>query len=439
MASVRATCFFAVAAVASGSTHASIVSSASRRCIVPSEEKAGDGTALKLGDCSRNEPLWGYDFPGRIFRRETPLCFDVPDNNRTSGQQLQLWKCSDVEQQKFIFSDGSIKTTDGSFCLDVRAEDNETVQLWECIDGAENQRWNLRKSSTNVSVASVTGPRCFDLAQGAESDGTMVQIGQCDAANPEATQVWQFKAGQLIHRSADGVELCLDIPGNNRTNGQQLQVLTCNGTEQQEFEFVNGSIRTGDWKMCVDLRMEDNQTLQLWTCMDSKNQLWNVRKADMPEPATKSQGLSIASATGAFCLDLAEESDGTPLQVGDCDAANPAASQVWQFKAGQLFHQTADGVNLCLDIPENKHTVGQQLQVWTCSGAEQQQFEFVNGTLRPSDGKTCVDLHMKENRSVQLDKCVGFETQRWRVQKVDLPEPANKSQIVSIASETGPI
>merc|ERR1712224_330726 len=125
----------------------------------------------------------------------------------------------------------------------------------------ENQTTTVAPAVENpcMFIASSTGPLCLDLTDGEESDGTMVRVRDCDAANPDAAQVWQFKDGQLLHHTAGGVELCLDIPNNNRTNGQLLQVWTCSGTEQQQFEWAKGSIQTGNGTQCVDLRTEDGR------------------------------------------------------------------------------------------------------------------------------------------------------------------------------------
>lgn len=48
------------------------------------------------------------------------FCLDLPGGNAESGQPVWLWECNGLENQNWIFADGSIKpTADQTKCLDI--------------------------------------------------------------------------------------------------------------------------------------------------------------------------------------------------------------------------------------------------------------------------------------------------------------------------------
>jgi hypothetical protein len=364
------------------------------------------------------------------------LCLDIPENNRMNGQKLQMWTCAESEQQRFVFEADQLKTIDGAMCLDLCAEDGRTIQLWQCDGFSANQRWFMNRVGIPTMAASVSikQSRCLELAAG-EQSGTAVQVGYCDAWRPNAGQMWFFQELQIMHRSASGSELCLDVPENDRTNGRQLQVWACNGSEQQKFLNDNGQFKTFDGQKCLDLRQEDQTAVQLYDCLVTENQQWvlncleNCDKTTTLSPSAITRAVSLSTAVFAACLDLTDgvEADGTLLQVKDCNPMSPNGAQVWYLKDGQVIHRTAAGDELCLDVPAiDGPADGVHLQVWTCAGTANQQWQFENGVIKTADGQHCVDLRAADKTAVQLWSCFeGALNQEWVLTEVaSSQEPA---------------
>jgi hypothetical protein len=279
-----------------------------------------------------------------------------------------------------------------------------------------------------TASVSVKQSRCLQLAAGEES-GTAVEVGFCDRRRPNAGQTWLFRELQIMHRTVSGSELCLDVPENDRTNGRQLQVWACNGSEQQKFLNDNGQFKTFDGQKCLDLRQEDQTAVQLYDCLVTENQQWELnclencdKTTTTMSPSPTTSAVSLSTAVFTACLDLTNgvEADGTSLQVRACNPTSPNGAQVWYLRDGQVIHRTASGAELCLDVPANDGTTdGVHLQVWTCAGTANQQWRFENGVIKTADGRYCVDLSAEDNTAVQLWRCFeGALNQKWVLTEV---------------------
>jgi hypothetical protein len=124
-----------------------------------------------------------------------------------------------------------------------------------------------------------TNTACMSLMGNKAERSVKVHADSCDKHNPTALQRWQFHDGMIVHA---GSGLCLDIPYNKQKSGQKLQVWDCCSAEgchtQQQFKYnaANRAITTKDGSLCLDVRLEDNHTVQLWECNPASqvNQQW---------------------------------------------------------------------------------------------------------------------------------------------------------------------
>ncbi len=105
----------------------------------------------------------------------------------------------------------------------------------------------------------------------------MLQVWGCLG---DTNQRWLLTDdGQILHRTDAGAELCVDIPSNDRSDGQSMQVWPCLGTPQQQWLHEGGKILTTDRSSCLDLRDGwdgDGAAVQLWNCHTPtpENQQW---------------------------------------------------------------------------------------------------------------------------------------------------------------------
>ncbi|GAA4622807.1 glycoside hydrolase family 64 protein [Cellulomonas oligotrophica] len=115
---------------------------------------------------------------------------------------------------------------------------------------------------------------------------------------------------------------CLDVPAWSFGDGVRVQTWDCTGGTNQQWEMVDGTIRTQNGK-CLDV------------------------------------------AWGAV-------GDGAPVQIATCSGN---AAQQWVLSdAGDLVNPQADK---CLDITDWNAANGARLQIWTCAGTANQKWSRV--------------------------------------------------------------
>ena len=122
---------------------------------------------------------------------------------------------------------GSTIVGPGGKCVDVAGDDTggdgAAVQLWDCQPQARDQHW------THDGTTLRTLGRCLDIAAGATTNRTKLQLHDC-TGNP--AQQW-IPHGNGLQNPASG--RCLDSPAGATTNGTRLQIYDCNNTPAQTF------------------------------------------------------------------------------------------------------------------------------------------------------------------------------------------------------------
>ncbi|MGW0859780.1 family 16 glycosylhydrolase [Streptomyces sp. NPDC002690] len=121
---------------------------------------------------------------------------------------------------------GSI-TGIGGKCVDVAgaATTNGTaVQLYDC-NGSAAQKWAVNSDGTIRALG-----KCLDAKDAGTADGTLLQLWDC---NGTAAQKWATPAAKDIV----GIQSnkCMDATGNSSANGTRLQLWTCSGTANQKW------------------------------------------------------------------------------------------------------------------------------------------------------------------------------------------------------------
>ena len=117
-------------------------------------------------------------------------CIDLPWNDSTNGNQLQLWNCHGGEAQEFSYIPTTlqIKHLPSNKCVDLHAnirDNGNKIQLWDCHSG-DNQQW--------------------------KRDGNLFKLNNTNK--------------------------CIDIPGGDLKQGNKLQLWDCNNTQAQQFDYT---------------------------------------------------------------------------------------------------------------------------------------------------------------------------------------------------------
>ncbi|MGW0602588.1 endo-1,4-beta-xylanase [Streptomyces sp. NPDC002640] len=119
-----------------------------------------------------------------------------------------------------------IKGVGSGRCLDVPSSsttDGTQVQLWDC-NGAANQQW----THTSTGELRVYGNKCLDAA--GSGNGAAVQIYNCWGGD---NQKWRLNSNGSITGVQSG--LCLDAVGTGTANGTKIQLYSCSGGNNQRW------------------------------------------------------------------------------------------------------------------------------------------------------------------------------------------------------------
>ncbi|MEU9135239.1 lectin [Streptomyces sp. NPDC048404] len=122
-------------------------------------------------------------------------------------------------------------------------------------------------------TSAVASNLCVDDASSSTTDGNHVQIWTC---NNTYAQDW-IVAGDGTVRT---LGKCLDVDHSGTTNGTLIQLWTCNGTGAQQWTTgANGSLINPQSKLCLDDPNATTTTgtqLQLYTCNGTAAQNWKL-------------------------------------------------------------------------------------------------------------------------------------------------------------------
>ena len=134
----------------------------------------------------------------------------------------------------------------------------------------------------------------------------------------------QAQTNVKIVSGGAGSDLCLDIRGDKRADGTQVQVWTCHGRENQRWTIKplgGGASAIEGEGFCMDVRgakAASGTPVQIWKCHYKENQRFIIG----------SEGQIKEEGTGQ-CLELAEGKPGAPIIIGPCRST---AAQAWKIE-----------------------------------------------------------------------------------------------------------
>ncbi|KAF6263528.1 ricin B lectin domain-containing protein [Scenedesmus sp. NREL 46B-D3] len=258
-------------------------------------------------------------------------------------------------------------TASPGLCVDAPTFNNgQQVYLHPC-HGGNNQRLE-RQADGSLRFAGTN--KCLDVNGQATSDGTKVQVWDC---NRGPAQIWSRDENGAL-RPQCAPSSCLDVPRQNFAQGTLMHIWSCNASPAQQMNapFVpvvpSNSISAGN--LCVDAPNWNNGArAYLFPCHGGNNQRFELRTdGSLRWPGTNK------------CLDVngGTSADGTAVQVWDC---NGSPAQRWARDSNNAL-RTPTG--RCLDVPGSRFEQGAQMQIWGCNGSPAQRFraDFVPRTLR---------------------------------------------------------
>ena len=236
---------------------------------------------ISLGDSERNLPLSGT-LPVSSGQLGQPVTVTNPGPQEGIAGNAVSVPISATGQSLTYSATGlpagtSISATTGTITGTPTTAGTSTVTV-TAKDGTgafatADFTWTVAPSGSGVPTTPLVGYTglCLDLAGDNNSNGTKVEIYTCNGTNG---QQWTEEPDGTIR--ADGK--CLDVSGGGTANGTPVQIYDCNGTGAQVWRpQANGSLLNPQSGKCLDdtnwSTTPGTQT-QIWACTGNANQSW---------------------------------------------------------------------------------------------------------------------------------------------------------------------
>ncbi|MFG1606953.1 glycoside hydrolase family 76 protein [Actinoplanes sp. NPDC049265] len=187
-------------------------------------------------------------------------------------------------------------------------QNNLWAQYYTFMKRNADAAWNVRRTDLNLTWNRWDAQTPRDDTRAVETIGAVIMQAVTPASIPSTNTISSTWNGR-----------CVDVPNVNYSDGQPLDVWSCNGGGNQKWESVNGAFRTQN-NMCLD----------------------------------------VAGGSTA---------DGAVIQIATCSGG--AAQQFVLDAAGQLVNPRS---NKCVDIKAWTDRDGAGLDLWTCNGGANQKW-----------------------------------------------------------------
>ncbi|MBS1792076.1 MAG: RICIN domain-containing protein [Acidobacteria bacterium] len=296
--------------------------------------------------------------------------------------------------------------------LDLRMEDKKTVQQW-AVGNARNQEWDFVDAGGGFYfITSAENSKVLDVDGGRARNGAFVITATRGSGD---NQMWKISDnGRAEFTIISKAGKSLESPAGKQTDGVKLQIGEPHGLENQRFRLVRlgdvpskvrpredspattpgttaTSVFTGKGRYQIqsvvsghflDLRRDDNSTLQQWSGSRAPNQQWDFEDAG-------NGYFYIRSVESGRILEVTGSRDGSAvIAKGQQVGRDNQKFRVVDVGNGQSMIVAKNGK--VLDLPNGARAEGQSLQVWGEHRRDNQRFVFkpVETTVILSGGRT---------------------------------------------------
>ena len=329
----------------------------------------------------------------------TPVSVPVQASDSTSGQTLSF-TATGLPAGTSISSSGTISGTPtraGTSTVTVTATDGTGAFA------STSFTWTVAPAGDGIATTPLVGYQglCLDVAGDNNTNGTKVQIYTCNGTNG---QQWTEEPNGTVH--ADGK--CLDVVGGGTANGTLVDLYQCNGTGAQVWQpQPDGALVNPQSGSCLDdtgFSTTPGTQVQIWSCTGNTNQSW------VPPP----DATGAVTGYAGLCLDVrgANPANGTPVQVYTC---NNTKAQAWTTEPGG----TLQALGKCLEVVGGGTANGTLVDLDQCNGSGAQNWQpQPDGALVNPQSGSCLDdtgFSTTPGTQVQIWSCTGNSNQVWNL------------------------
>jgi beta-glucosidase len=330
----------------------------------------------------------------------TAVSVPVQASDATGGQTLSF-TATGLPAGTSISGSGAITGTPaaaGTSTVTVTAQDGTGAFA------STSFTWTVAPPGAGIPTTALVGYHglCLDLAGDNNTNGTKVEIYTCNGTNG---QQWTVEPDGTVR--ADGK--CLDVTAGGTANGTLADLYACNGSGAQVWRpQAGGALLNPQSGKCLDdtgFSTTPGTQVQIWSCSGGANQSW-------VSPAGAAAATGPVTGYAGLCLDVrgASSTDGTPVQVYTC---NGTGAQAWTVEPDG----TLQALGKCLDVTAGGTADGTLADLYTCNGTGAQVWQpQSNGSLvNPQSGK-CLDdtgWSTTPGTQVQIWTCTGGANQSW--------------------------
>lgn len=159
---------------------------------------------------------------------DSSKCLTATSNS--DGAAVIIQTCIGASAQQWTFTNGAISVF-GNMCLDVTNganADGTKLQIWTCTDNNANQQWHYNFWVNQLSWKDKN--KCLDLTDGNLNDGNQVQIWDCSWGN--SNQIWNtgYSYSNLPAKSENG-QSGTNTCGTDSSPGSMCQTAWINSAE----------------------------------------------------------------------------------------------------------------------------------------------------------------------------------------------------------------
>ena len=258
---------------------------------------------------------------------------------------------------------------------------------------------------TGPVVAGAGTGLCIDDRDSNVSDGNPIQIYTCNGSDTQELTIAPDRTIRTLGK-------CMDVTHGGTRSGTLVDLYQCNGTGAQEWtRGSSGALVNPESGRCLDdpgSSTTPGTQLQIYTCNGTNAQSWTL------PPAPGNQvGAIVSGVSATLCVDDRQggTANGNPVQIWTCNNSSP---QTWTVEPDGTLRALGD----CMGAVNGGTTVGTQIGLSRCDGAGAQQWQLrTNGAVvNPQSGLCLNDPRSNTKPGTQLDlyDCNGTNAQAWQ-------------------------